>query len=474
MRRRHFSQTIKIAAVCVAAATVTAPPATATFPGEANGRIVFAGMHGGAYGIFTMQPDGSDVKHIVSNHATSPSVAPHGGQVVFSSPDGIGLAGIDGKGFTILAPSKWEFYPADPSWSPDGTKILFSAYVNDPYSYAGNSEIFMVDVDGTDLTRVTNTPGIYESEPAWSPDGKRIAFVRTTSRPANSGSPSDGQPVYLNQDIYTMKPDGSDRLRVTEGGYNLSPDWAPDSSRIVFSRGHNSDAVLAAIDPDGTDFKDLGHHGQDPVFSPDGKQIAFGRTYPYPAWTFGIAVIPAAGGDLQNLTPASTVASAPSWQPIENVEYTEPSPGPPPPVAGQPGPPAQPKPGLDVAAAHRAFVSTAVGNAFRRLQSAGLRGLLRGLTIAETVPAAGGLRLDVLGRAPGATAAAARPTLLATGRATAGKAGPVKLKVKTTKRGRKVVKKAKKMKVWVRVVYTPKGLAKTTSKAKPLVLKRKR
>jgi len=94
-----------------------------------------------------------------------------------------------------------------PAWSPDGSRIAFSAEVED------HRGIYVVNADGTNLRRLTLTQDYDEFAPAWSPDGKRIVFQ---ANPDN------------NWDIFVMNDDGSGRRRLTTDVANdVTPDWAP-------------------------------------------------------------------------------------------------------------------------------------------------------------------------------------------------------------------------------------------------------
>jgi dipeptidyl aminopeptidase/acylaminoacyl peptidase len=109
----------------------------------------------------------------------------------------------DGSGQTPLTNN---MDVSGPEWSPDGTKIAFSAWRD------GISDIYTMNADGSNLTNITNSP-TEESEPTWSPDGTKIAF--TSSR--------DGNP-----EIYTMDADGSNQIRLTNNTANdRSPTWQP-------------------------------------------------------------------------------------------------------------------------------------------------------------------------------------------------------------------------------------------------------
>ena len=90
-----------------------------------------------------------------------------------------------------------------PDWSPDGRKIVFSA--NPPGEGGFNGEVFVINADGSGLTRFTNDPGDARW-PHWSPDGSQIVFR----------SDRDGGGLYV------MNADGSGLMRLTSGDY---PDW---------------------------------------------------------------------------------------------------------------------------------------------------------------------------------------------------------------------------------------------------------
>jgi TolB protein len=115
-------------------------------------------------------------------------------------------------------------------------------------------DVWTIDADGTDLSRLTNRPGP-DFDPSWSPDGTQIAY-----RSERSGEP----------EIWVMNADGTGQQRLTEG---LSPAWSPDGSLIAFSGRQG----LSLIRPDGTGRRALPHTegGEYPSWSPDGSRIAF-------------------------------------------------------------------------------------------------------------------------------------------------------------------------------------------------------
>lgn len=112
----------------------------------------------------------------------------------------------------------------------------------------GNDEIYVMNIDGTGLRRLTNHPD-EDRYPAWSPDGKQIAFSR------------DG--------IYVMAPNGDTQTRLTEFGG--CPAWSPDGWLIAFS--HSSE--LYVMNKDGSELTRLGTNINCPTWLPDGKHIAY-------------------------------------------------------------------------------------------------------------------------------------------------------------------------------------------------------
>ena len=256
--------------------------ALATAPG-ANGPFVFS-----SYGkIYTIQPDGSGLHQVVRDdeeHKSDyfPSWSPDGLRIVTSgqmqNPNGywtdMGLQVFapDGAGFEHLPISG---FIENPAWSPDGSRILFIR----------ERELFSTTPDGTLPTPIESNAW----SPAWSPDGKRIAFIR----------PPDGS--NEDTDLYTMGADGGGPLQklLDLPGSVMSPSWSPDGLTIAFTYMAREDRYepgpgelpytysgpnVYTVPATGGEPVQLTKSGadSDPVWSPDGSTIVFqsGRRSP--------------------------------------------------------------------------------------------------------------------------------------------------------------------------------------------------
>src|SRR5207245_4386584 len=139
------------------------------------------------------------------------------------SPDGTRIAFISSRngrsGVYVLhagVPTLRTHIPravSKPAWSADGTRLAFTCEVD-----SGNSDICVINVNGTGFTRLTSDPG-QDAGPAWQPDGSRIAFA--TTRYAGA------------YELASMTPDGGDVTRLSPGTAASDPAWKPDGTKLV-------------------------------------------------------------------------------------------------------------------------------------------------------------------------------------------------------------------------------------------------
>ncbi len=282
------TQTSTVASPSVAPST---PSATATPapPTARNGKIAFHRIAGaGVLNILTMEPDGSNEVQIMSRGAW-PKWSPDGKRILFLSARDAGsnrlyVMSADGSELRRVTPGDEVVF--DARWHPDGKRMVFAAGSNDARSIyligddgtglqklidangagggllggatfspdgsrvafarsvTGVVAIFVANADGTNPVRISGAQD-NDSQPAWSPDGRRIAFNNRTTVPGTN--------------IFTMNGDGSDRKKVTKDRelFQTAPVWAPDGSRIAFNRFPSLNAPpyvdIVSISPSGTD-----------------------------------------------------------------------------------------------------------------------------------------------------------------------------------------------------------------------------
>jgi Tol biopolymer transport system component len=279
MNRRRLQYTI-VAATVVAASTACRdsslplppvhPMATLTPPPGLGATLVFTKLSESqdedeavVAEIYIMNADGSDQRRITNNtHADlGANLSPDGKTVAFHQtvagldcPCTIQLVDVDDAGTErTLTVGMW------PSWSPNGKKIAFNAP-----GAGGVGDIWVINVDGTGLTNLTQTPS-GEARPAWSSSGQQIVFQSNRSG---------------NADIWVMDADGSNAVQLTShSARDEAPDWSPDGRKIVFQSFRDDPrGDIYVMNADGTELTRLTFsdgRDVDPAWSPNGRQIVF-------------------------------------------------------------------------------------------------------------------------------------------------------------------------------------------------------
>jgi hypothetical protein len=282
-----------VTAACLLGTLLLPVEAHATFPGT-NGHIAVTSIRPpevvnySQYSVFTMEPDGSDVQGLVASawfDDGSPSWSADGTKIVFTRASGeIRVMRFDGVGDHRVG-SGYE-----PSWSADGAKILFRDF--------NGQSIWVMNADGSGVTRlnaaVTN---LRNFSPRWSPDGSKIAFVRCdqTNR----------------CDIHTMNPNGSGVVNLTVADSSTihnRPDWSPDGAKLLFL----GQGGVTTMNADGTGITAIGRFTNDnAVWSPDGSKIVYSTSAGFGS---GDIHITAADGTNDSVIIDTPNPSGLSWQ----------------------------------------------------------------------------------------------------------------------------------------------------------------
>ena len=357
-----YENTVKVeatqeSATCSATANVTVEP----------DRIVFvSGPMTKRVDIYIMDADGSNVKQLTDTAVTEGefSCSPDGRCIVYDSGGGkskIMVMNIDGSQELCLSGDDTETSNHDPTWSPDGTRIVFSSY----NLTEDNSDIYVVDADGNNLTKLTDTSKRDETDPDWSPDGTQIVFSSydltegesniyvmdsdgsnltqlTDTIELSEGRPAwfpDGTRIMFSERsyIYVMNADGSNQKRLESLPVG-SPKLSPDGTKIIFSAIATKDTGIFVMNTDGTNRRKLisrrARDYSEPAWSPDGSKIVFLSaqiSYIVVSWqSWGtrspteIYVMDADGSHPIQITDNKEMEMHPQWVPRKRgVEVTE-------------------------------------------------------------------------------------------------------------------------------------------------------
>jgi TolB protein len=236
-------------------------------PGIAESKIYFVSDRSGHKEMWVMDYDGSNQHQLTHQGAIalSPRISPDGSRLAFS---GLTRGGWEIEMYSTEL-NRLVTFPHfgggnfSPSWSPDGTRLALSSSRN------GHSEIYVCDGAGGNLRAMTTGKGP-DVSPTWNrKTGAQIAFV----------SGSSGLPQ-----VYTMEADGTNQQRMTDQGYAVSPNWAPNGQFLTlawtrkYGPGEPGSSDIYLMDIASKQWVQLTHDGgrnDFPWWAPDGRHIVF-------------------------------------------------------------------------------------------------------------------------------------------------------------------------------------------------------
>ncbi len=303
-----------LAGLLLLAALAVLPSAAQTSSSQV---IVYSASAGGTPHLWLMTIEGGAARQLTASRygEETPSWSPDGRQLVYAQTRRVRVPGLAAPQITpvivirdmahgsVRAITNGRDFDETPAWSPRGDRIAFARTVVPGGTATAYSEIWTVAPSGRGARQLTRN-SVADLAPAWSPSASLIAFQR--ARAAGSDS----------WDLWVMRADGGRQRRIARDG--TRPAWSPDGRSIAFGqptgqvRGCCQVTNLMVVDANGGHRRLLVRNGGRPAWSPDGARILFQRLS---GTRSHLWIVNADGSGLRQLTGPPGDQYAAAWRP---------------------------------------------------------------------------------------------------------------------------------------------------------------
>lgn len=230
---------------------------------DIRGEIIYTSDRKGNYEIYRESRNGTNQTQLTdtpNDDEQSPALSPDGLSIAFVINGQIFIMDSDGSSARQITQ---DGYNSEPSWSPKGNTLAFERYEKSQIT-----DLYTINIDGTGLQNLTNTPSISEKSPDWSSDGDLIVYS------------SDRNNIMQ---LFTIKPNGTGEAQLIANGssQDTEPEWSPDGTKIAFIRNiGKAGNKIFIVQNDGTGAYELtpgSENESSPSWSPDGSMMTFAR-----------------------------------------------------------------------------------------------------------------------------------------------------------------------------------------------------